>query len=680
MNINLFLISTLSISIAKSSLLSPPNQSTLNRIHVLFEWEQYPEANSYQIQISKDINFDEILVDNNVYSLLYIDVDNINWDDSYFWRISPKKNLEPIGEWSSVFSFLTSQSISEVETIIYDANQVNPGLTIFGSFFNYFSAVLDPEGKEIWNSGLDDLVYYGTSRYGDKFGCYFLPGTEHNFPGIEFSFEQGTIWSEPNENFVHHDIIQLPNGNYMGIVEESTLGVIPIGGWTSSFQDLGFQADGSEIEFPWIGDRIVEWDEDTKEIIWSWSVFDHFSMDDYDEYGGTWNQAFIDLQYDWTHVNAVIFDEDESAIYISTRHLSRISKIDYPSGEVIWNIGHQMNSDDIDMGSDIGFSFQHSLQKLGNGNILTLDNGNLSPQFRGIDEFITRAIEIEITENTASLGWSYELHPDLFGFASGNVQKLENSNVLITTIGGSGKSLEVTESGDIVWEAQYNLGLPNGAVYRADRIKGLYPAAFSVIIDNYLEYNGQIGVHTPEGNSSISFHLKHEGSVAQKFNYFLEDQEGWFDDVQGNVYLEPGENHNLLFFGLIPENSSSSSISLTVWPHYHPENEKIIVLEAFTSPLSSTVSNSPSQFEFKLPYPNPFNGTVNFDFSLMSSSHVLVQIFNLKGHLIDKLIDKKLTSGVHSLKWDATEKSAGVYFVRISTKQSDNIQKIIYLK
>ena len=61
----------------------------------------------------------------------------------------------------------------------------------------------------------------------------------------------------------------------MGIVEESTLGVIPIGGWTSSFQDLGFQADGSEIEFPWIGDRIVEWDKDTKEIIWSWSVLDH---------------------------------------------------------------------------------------------------------------------------------------------------------------------------------------------------------------------------------------------------------------------------------------------------------------------------------------------------------------------------------------------------------------------
>ena len=91
MNINLFLISILSISIAKSSLLSPPNQSTLNRIHILFEWEQYPEANNYQIQISKDTNFDEILVDNNVYSLVHLDVDNINWDDSYFWRIYQKR-------------------------------------------------------------------------------------------------------------------------------------------------------------------------------------------------------------------------------------------------------------------------------------------------------------------------------------------------------------------------------------------------------------------------------------------------------------------------------------------------------------------------------------------------------------------------------------------------------------
>ena len=95
------------------------------------------------------------------------------------------------------------------------------------------------------------------------------------------------------------------------------------------------------------------------------------------------------LHYDWTHVNAVIFDASESAIYISTRHLSRITKIDYPSGEIIWNLGHEMPSGQVGLGNELGFSFQHSLQKLENGNILTFDNGNLSPEFRGTDQPIS---------------------------------------------------------------------------------------------------------------------------------------------------------------------------------------------------------------------------------------------------------------------------------------------------
>ena len=109
-----------------------------------------------------------------------------------------------------------------------------------------------------------------------------------------------------------------------------------------------------------------------------YNVFDHYDMIDYDEYGGTWNEAYLSLRYDWTHANALLFDENESSIYISVRHLSRITKIDYPSGNIIWNLGHEMPSGEVNMGSNLGFSFQHSLQKLENGNIITFDNGNLS--------------------------------------------------------------------------------------------------------------------------------------------------------------------------------------------------------------------------------------------------------------------------------------------------------------
>ena len=126
-----------------------------------------------------------------------------------------------------------------------------------------------------------------------------------------------------------------------------------------------------------MGDKIVEWDKNTKEIVWSWDTFEHFNMSDFDEIGGTWNEAYFNLHYDWTHANAIIFDEQENVIYLSSRHLSRITKIDYSTGAIIWNLGHQMNSGDVTLGNNIGFSFQHSLQLLENGNLLTFDNGNL---------------------------------------------------------------------------------------------------------------------------------------------------------------------------------------------------------------------------------------------------------------------------------------------------------------
>ncbi len=78
-----------------------------------------------------------------------------------------------------------------------------------------------------------------------------------------------------------------------------------------------------------------------------------------------------------------------------------------------------------------------------NGNILTFDNGNLAPEFRETDNPVSRAIEISIDGNNSELVWSYELQQELFGFASGNTQKLQNGNVLITTVGGGGDSLAI---------------------------------------------------------------------------------------------------------------------------------------------------------------------------------------------------------------------------------------------
>ena len=403
-------------------------------------------------------------------------------------------------------------------------------------------------------------------------------------------------------------------------------------------------------------------------------------MQDYDQLGGTWTEAYISLHYDWTHVNAVIFDDEESALYISTRHLSRITKIDYPSGDIIWNMGHQMSSNDVDMGTDLGFSFQHSLQKLDNGNILTFDNGNLSPEFRGTDEPISRAIEISIDDTEASLVWSYELAPDLFGFASGNAQKLDNGNVLLTTVGGGGRSLEVDMEGNIVWEGLYNLSLPDGAVYRANRIPGIFPVAYSVLVDNYMESEGLSGVYVPSGSSSISYTIINEGDYSLTLSCQINDDEGWFSSQSIELILEPGMGEQISFSGEVSEINNGNPIHLLTIPIHHPHREKTISVEGFTTPLSLDQRPLPNSFRFAQPYPNPFNPSTSISFSLDKDQSILLQIYNMRGQLINTLIDEKVIAGDHSLYWQPYNLGSGIYFIQLSNGITTQIKKVIYLK
>ena len=53
-------------------MLRPENNSQISYTHVLFEWEQIYNAMSYEIQISTDNEFANVLVSEIVPSLIYI--------------------------------------------------------------------------------------------------------------------------------------------------------------------------------------------------------------------------------------------------------------------------------------------------------------------------------------------------------------------------------------------------------------------------------------------------------------------------------------------------------------------------------------------------------------------------------------------------------------------------------
>ena len=676
-----FLLLTILFSPLFAQLITPVDNSYLNHIHVLFEWEQIPEASGYDLQFSQNIEFSDELTQAFTEDLVHIERNMIEWDNTYYWRVRANDlEGEGPGEWSNVQSFTTGVPLSNSSVNMIDEELHADGVTVFGAFFNYFSAALDKSGREIWNSGDNNFVYYSTDQNGNILGCELAPGTQNNLPGSERTFGGEVIWSEPNNDFLHHDIIRLPNGNYLGIIETSSLGVIPVGGWTSLFQGLGFQADGMTVEFPWVGDKLVEWDKETKEIVWSWSVFDHYDMSDYDHLGGTWTEAYISLHYDWTHVNAVIFDEEESCLYISTRHLSRITKIDYPSGEIIWNLGREMPSGDVALGNDLGFSFQHSLQKLDNGNLITFDNGNLAPEFRGTEHPISRALEIGIINEQASIIWSYELTPELFGFASGNAQKLDNGNVLLTTVGGGGRSLEVSTNGNIIWEGLYNLSLPDGAVYRANRIPGIFPCAYSIMIEDYKEYDENVGIYLPIGSSSVSYNIANVGQYPISLNLNISDEADWFNSQNIHLELHPGMSETVSFSGNVLSSDQGNPIHLNIIPDDHPNKSKVLSFNGFTTPLTETEKNQPLSFHINKPYPNPFNPSTTIKFSLDYPQDIGLKVYGVSGNLVETLIEKRLTKGNHSISWNAHDHASGVYFIQMTSPNGFKTKKVVLIK
>ena len=118
-------------------LLKPENNTELNYTHVLFEWEQVYQAESYNFQLSTDQTFNNIIVDTIDQTTLYIHKTDIDWNSEYFWRVRPQFSGESFGDWIGTNSFSTGLSISNAYSINYNDNDYSDGVTIFSSFFNF---------------------------------------------------------------------------------------------------------------------------------------------------------------------------------------------------------------------------------------------------------------------------------------------------------------------------------------------------------------------------------------------------------------------------------------------------------------------------------------------------------------------------------------------------------------
>jgi hypothetical protein len=88
----------------------------------------------------------------------------------------------------------------------------------------------------------------------------------------------------------------------------------------------------------------------------------------------------------------------------------------------------------------------------------------------------------------------------------------------------------------------------------------------------------------------------------------------------------------------------------------------------------------PDKITINPAYPNPFNPSTNISFSLDQYYGVSIDIYNLRGELVSNLLKRGLVAGNHSVVWNASHESAGVYLLKVSTDNFISTQKVMLIK
>ncbi len=79
-------------------------------------------------------------------------------------------------------------------------------------------------------------------------------------------------------------------------------------------------------------------------------------------------------------------------------------------------------------------------------------------------------------------------------------------------------------------------------------------------------------------------------------------------------------------------------------------------------------------------YPNPFNPITNIKFEIPTQENVTIEIFNLLGQKIETLLNRRMSSGSHEIKFTAQNLPSGIYLYTIKSGQYKQMRKMIYLK
>lgn len=91
-------------------------------------------------------------------------------------------------------------------------------------------------------------------------------------------------------------------------------------------------------------------------------------------------------------------------------------------------------------------------------------------------------------------------------------------------------------------------------------------------------------------------------------------------------------------------------------------------------------TGTPTHFELFNNYPNPFNPSTNIKFSIARQGFVNLTVYNTLGQKVAVLVNKEMSVGNYSIKFNGMNLSSGVYLYVLKTGDFVKTKKMILLK
>jgi hypothetical protein len=125
------------------------------------------------------------------------------------------------------------------------------------------------------------------------------------------------------------------------------------------------------------------------------------------------------------------------------------------------------------------------------------------------------------------------------------------------------------------------------------------------------------------------------------------------------------------------------------WKYYHVSGDDgpraelrlddvQVYSEQFTS-IADQPEEQPQRWKLHQNYPNPFNPATSIRFELPEQADVRLEVFNVAGQRVALLTDGPRTAGRHTIRFNASSLSSGLYFYRLSSPNGITLSRKMML-